>query len=312
MSLDLFMDDEELSAKISELKKQRKAVILAHTYERPKNIQDVADHVGDSLELSRLAAKTDAEVIVFCSVRFMAETAKILSPQKLVLLPAVDAACPLADTITAAELEAEKAKHPGAAVVAYVNCPAEIKALADVCCTSANALQVVEAMPQEDILFVPDRHLGRWVQKHTQKKMILWNGCCPTHQCLRAKDIIDLKKQHPDAELLVHPECNEDICAMADAVLSTSQMLRHCQNSQAKTFIIGTEMGILYRLRKTLPGKIFLQPSLGLICPNMKMTQLEDVYESLKELKHPIEVPEPIRLKALKSLDAMLAAVPAK
>ncbi|HUO58667.1 MAG TPA: quinolinate synthase NadA [bacterium] len=311
MSLDLFLDDEELVSRIKELKKQRKAVILAHSYERPE-VQDIADYVGDSLELSRLAAKTDADVIVFCSVHFMAETAKILSPQKTVLLPAAEAGCPLADMITPAQLEAEKAKYPNAAVVAYVNCSAEIKAMADVCCTSANALQVVNAMPQEEILFVPDQHLGRWVQSQTHKKMILWAGCCPTHQRMKVSDFMNLKKDHPDAVIVVHPESNEDICALADAVLSTSQMLRYCQASPAKTFIIGTEMGMLHRLRTAMPEKTFLQPSRGLICPNMKMTQLEDVYEALKELKYTIEIPEPIRIKALKSLDGMLAAVPTK
>jgi quinolinate synthase len=311
MTLDLFMEDSELVARIQKIKKERNAIILSHNYERPE-IQDIADHVGDSLELSRLAAQTDADVIVFCSVLFMAESAKILSPHKLVLLPAPGAGCPLADTITTQELEAEKIRHPNAGVVAYVNCSAEIKAVADVCCTSANALQVVEAMPQEEILFVPDRNLGRWVEKHTRKRLILWDGFCPTHQHLRAKDILDLKKQNPDAEVLVHPECNDDICALADGVYSTSQMLRHCQASSVKTFIIGTEMGMLYRLRKVIPDKTFLQPHPGLICPNMKMTQLEDVYFALKELKYPIEVSESIRVKAMMALDAMLEAVPVK
>ena len=311
MSLDLFLDDEELKSRIAQLKKERNAVILAHSYERPE-VQDIADYVGDSLELSRLVAKTDADVIVFCSVHFMAETAKILSPQKTVLLPAQEAGCPLADMITPEQLRVEKAKHPNAAVVAYVNCSAEIKSMADVCCTSANAVQVVNAMPQDEILFVPDQHLGRWVQTQTHEKLILWAGCCPTHQRMKAKDIIDLKQQYPDAKVVIHPESNEDICNMADAILSTSQMLRYCQASDATTFIIGTEMGMLHRLRTAMPDKTFLQPSKGLICPNMKMTQLEDVYESLKELKYPIEIPEEIRIKALKALDGMLAAVPTK
>jgi quinolinate synthase len=204
MSLDLFLDDKELISRIKELKKERKAVILAHSYERPE-VQDIADHVGDSLELSRLAAKTDAEVIVFCSVHFMAETAKILSPQKTVLLPAAEAGCPLADMITPTQLEAEKAKYPNAAVVAYVNCSAEIKSMADVCCTSANAVQVVNAMPQDEILFVPDQHLGRWVQTQTEKKIILWAGCCPTHQRMKVSDFVNIKKEHPEAVVVVHP-----------------------------------------------------------------------------------------------------------
>ncbi len=306
MSLNLFLDDAELLSRISDLKKQRNAVILAHSYERPE-VQDAADFVGDSLELSRLAAKTDADVIVFCSVHFMAETAKILSPRKTVLLPSAEAGCPLADMITPAQLVAEKEKHPHAAVVAYVNCSAEIKALSDVCCTSANALQVVESMPQDEILFVPDQHLGRWVQKHTKKQMTLWAGCCPTHQRMKARDILELKRQYPDAVVLVHPESSEDICNLADEVLSTSQMLRYSHVSSASIFIIGTEMGMLHRLRKSMPEKTFLQPSKGLICPNMKMTQLEDLYESLTEMQHPIEIPEPIRVRALKAIDGMLA-----
>jgi quinolinate synthase len=309
MSLDLFLDDSELMARISALKKERNAVILAHSYERPE-VQDAADHVGDSLELSRIAAKTDADVIVFCSVHFMAETAKILSPGKKVLLPAAEAGCPLADMITPDQLRGEKARHPGAAVVAYVNCSAEIKAMSDYSCTSANALQVVENIPEKDVLFVPDRHLGRWVQKHSTKNLILWNGCCPTHQRMKVKDILDCKALHPGAEVVVHPESSEDICDMADAVLSTSQMLRYCQKSPATTFIIGTEMGLLHRLRKTMPDKTFVQPSKGLLCPNMKMTQLEDLYESLREMKHEIQVPEDVRVRALRSLDAMMAAVP--
>jgi quinolinate synthase len=311
MSLDLFLDDNELVARIGELKKKRNAIILAHSYERPE-IQDVADYVGDSLELSKLAAKNSADIIVFCSVHFMAETAKILSPEKLVLLPAAEAGCPLADMITPEQLEKEKKKYPNASVVAYVNCSAEIKALSDVCCTSANALQVVNAQPQEEILFVPDQHLGRWVQQNTRKKMILWAGCCPTHQRMKPQDILDLKEKYPDAVVLVHPESNEDICKLADEILSTSQMLRFCQGSDAKTFIIGTEMGLLHRLRTAMPDKTFLQPSKGLICPNMKMTQLEDVYESLLQLQHPIEIPEPIRVKALRAIDGMLAAMPLK
>jgi quinolinate synthase len=311
MSLDSFTGDAELLGRVRKLKRERNAVVLAHWYERPE-VQDAADHVGDSLELSRIAAKTQADVIVFCSVRFMAETAKILSPEKTVLLPAPDAGCPLADTLTASQLEAEKAKHPGAAVVAYVNCSAEIKALSDYCCTSANARQIVESVPEKDILFVPDRHLGRWVQKHSSKNVVLWNGACPTHERLTAQEVLECKARHPDAELLVHPECSEAVADMADAVLSTSQILRYCQRSPSRSFIIGTEMGLLHRLRANMPDKEFIQPSKGLICPNMKMTQLEDVAVSLKEMKTVIEVPEPVRLKALRSLDAMMSALPVR
>ncbi len=309
--MDMFWDDTELIEKIQKLKNEKNAFIIAHSYERPE-IQDIADEVGDSLELSRLAAKTDADIIVFCSVHFMAETAKILSPQKLVLLPAIEAGCPLADMITPEQLTIEKSKYPDAGVVAYVNCSAEIKAMADVCCTSANAIQVVNAMPQDQILFVPDQHLGRWVQKHSNKKIILWAGGCPTHQRMKARDIFQIKEEHPDALVLMHPEASEELCQLADAVLSTSQMLRFCQNSTAQKFIIGTEMGMLHRLRTAMPNKIFFQPSKGLICPNMKMTQLEDVYESLLELKYPIEIPEHIRIQAKKSLEGMLSVIPVK
>lgn len=311
MTNEIFMDDAELVRRILKLKKERNAVILAHSYQRPE-VQDVADHIGDSLELSRLAAKTDADTIVFCSVQFMAETAKILSPEKTVLLPVAEAACPLADTITPEALRKAKSEHPHAAVVAYVNCSADIKALSDYSCTSANALQVVEAIPEQDILFVPDRHLGRWVQKHTRKNILLWDGGCPSHQRLKVKELIDLKAAHPDAELLVHPECDEAICDLADEVLSTAQMIRHCQNSPVTTFLIGTETGLLHRLRKLMPQKTFVAASKNLLCPNMKLTQLEDVYVSLKEMKHVIEIPEDVRVKAVRSLEAMLAAVPAK
>lgn len=311
MANDSFMDDAELVRKIQELKRERNAIILSHFYERPE-VQDVADHVGDSLELSRIAAKNDADVIVFCSVRFMAETAKILSPQKTVLLPVAEAGCPLSDTITPDQLREAKARHPNAVVVAYVNCSAEIKSLSQYCCTSANALQVVESVPETEILFVPDRNLGRWVQKQTRKNIILWEGCCPTHQNLKLKDVLDAKAQYPGAEVVVHPECPEDICDVADAVMSTAQMIRYCLASPKKTFIIGTEMGLMHRLRKLMPEKTFIQASKTLLCPNMKLTQLEDVYTALKEMKHVIEVPEDIRVKALKSLDAMMSMIPSK
>jgi quinolinate synthase len=311
MANELFLDDAELVRRIQALKSERNAVILAHSYERPE-IQDVADHVGDSLELSRMAAKTDADTIVFCSVQFMAETAKILSPQKTVLLPVAEAGCPLSDTITPKQLLEAKAHHPRAAVVAYVNCSAEIKALSDYSCTSANALQVVEAVPEQDILFVPDRHLGRWVQKHSRKNLILWDGACPTHQRLKLKVLLDLKSKHPGAEVVVHPECAEDICDAADAVLSTSQMIRYCQQSKAQTFIVGTEMGLMHRLHKLMPEKNFIQASKTLLCPNMKLTQLEDVYEALHEMKHVIEVSEDVRVRAIRSLEAMMAVVPVK
>ncbi len=311
MGESLPMDDAELVRRIQDLKRERDAVILAHLYQRPE-VQDIADHVGDSLELSRIAAKTEAKTIVFCSVRFMAETAKILSPEKTVLLPVEEAACPLADGITPDQLREAKAKMPHAAVVAYINCSAEIKALSDYSCTSANAAQVVENIPERDILFVPDGHLGRWIQKHTKKNITLWEGGCPTHQRLKVAELLELKERHPGSEILVHPECPEEICDAADGVMSTSQMVRYCQASPKTTFIIGTEMGLMHRLQKLMPEKTFLLASKTLVCPNMKLTRLEDVYLSLRDNRFVIDVPEEVRKRAARSLDAMLSVVPAR
>ncbi len=311
MAWNLFKKPEDLVRRIGELKRERNAVILAHTYERPE-VQDVADHVGDSLELSRIAAKTDASVIVFCSVRFMAETAKILSPQKTVLLPVKDAGCPLADFADVGKLREARARHPKAAVVAYVNTSAAVKALSDYCCTSANAPQVVKAIPNDEILFVPDRHLGKWSAEQTGKVVRLWEGHCPTHQRIRASDILELKKAHPEAEVLVHPECCDEVRALADACLSTAQMLRHCAASASDTFILGTEIGVGHPLRKRHPGKTFLFPGKGPLCPNMKKTFLEDVVASLEGMKHEILLPEDVIVGARKALDAMMAAVPAR
>ena len=307
----LFKKPEDMIKRIQALKKEKNAVILAHTYERPE-VQDVADHVGDSLELSRIASKTDADVIVFCSVRFMAETAKILSPGKKVLLPVKGAGCPLADYADPAKVLAAKARHPQAAVVSYVNTSAAVKALSDYCCTSANAPQVVNAIPNDEILFVPDRHLGRWTAEQTGKNIHLWEGHCPTHQNIKARDIVELKKTHPKAEVLVHPECCDEVRSLADSCLSTAQMLRHCASSSADTFILGTETGLLHQLNKKVPGKKYLFPGKGPICPNMKKTFLEDVVASLEEMKHEIIRPEDVIAGARKALDAMLAAVPVK
>ncbi len=311
MAWRLFRKDEDLVRKITELRKTRNAVILAHFYERPE-VQDVADHVGDSLELSRIASKTDADVIVFCSVRFMAETAKILSPRKKVLLPVWGAGCPLADFADAAQIRAAKAEYPQAAVVSYVNTSAEVKALSDYCCTSANALQVVNAVPNEEIIFVPDRNLGRWVAEQTGKRIHLWEGQCPTHQHIRAKDVAALKAAHPDAEVLVHPECGDEVRSLATHCLSTAQMLRYCEASTAKQFILGTEMGLLHQLNKKVPGKLFLFPGNGPVCPNMKKTFLKDVADSLGEMKHEILLPEDIITSSRRALDVLLSAVPAK
>lgn len=292
---------------IDRLRQQRQALILAHNYQRGE-IQDIADFVGDSLELSRQAAATDARVIVFCGVHFMAETAKILSPDKTVLLPDLHAGCPMADMITPEQLAAEKAKHPGAQVVCYVNSSAAVKALCDVCCTSANAIKVVEAMaPDRPVIFVPDQYLGHYAQEKTGRELILWPGYCPTHMKITVEQIAALKAQHPGAEVVVHPECRPDVVQTADQALSTGGILRYARSYQGQTLIVGTETGILHRLAKENPGKTFIPVNDKAVCPNMKRITLEKVLACLEDMRHPIEVPEDIRQKALASVERMLA-----
>jgi quinolinate synthase len=301
------MDDQDgLKREIRELLRERNAVLLAHNYQRDE-IQEIADITGDSLGLSRQAAETDAEVIVFCGVHFMAESAAILSPGKKVLLPRLDAGCPMADMITADDLRAWRAKHPGAVVVTYVNTSAEVKALSDICCTSGNAVNVVRSIPGDrEIYMVPDRNLAHYVAKMSGRALSWWDGYCPTHQRLTSAAVRKAKEEHPGALLVVHPECPRDVVETADAVLSTSGMYAYCGRSEAKEFIIGTEMGILYRLRKENPGKLFHLASRALICPNMKLTTLEDVRDALATLTPQVTVPEDIRVRALDALEAML------
>lgn len=297
---------EPIEKEIETLKKKRNAVILAHNYQLPE-VQDIADFVGDSLELSRLAAKTDAEVIVFCGVYFMAETAVILSPEKTVLLPNMNAGCPMADMIDAGQLRQLKVKHPNAVVVCYVNSSAEVKAESDYCCTSANGLRVVESLKDDqEIIFVPDRHLGDYISRQTGRKMVLWNGCCPTHVRIGEEDIARTKKEHPGAIVMAHPECTRPICDMADVVLSTSGMCKYAKESSADEFIVATELGIIHRLRKENPGKIFYAATEAGVCPNMKLTMLEDVLRSLEKMEHKIEVPTDIRMRALKAVENMI------
>lgn len=296
-----------MQEKIQQLKTARRAVILAHNYQVDE-VQEVADFVGDSLELSRRAAAvTDAEVIVFCGVRFMAETAKILSPQKTVLLPDPNAGCPLCDFADADAVRRRKAELPGVPVVSYVNTTAEVKAESDICCTSANSVKVVNSLPQDEILFLPDRNLGSWTAEQTQKKLILWDGYCITHQRILPEHILRLKAEHPEAEVVVHPECSPEVRKLADAIRSTSGILRYARESPARSFIIGTEIGILHRLQKENPEKEFFAPSKVAVCPNMKKITLEKVLWSLEEMVHPVEVPEEIRLKAKRAIDRMLA-----
>jgi quinolinate synthase len=299
-------DSTDISVSIRALAAEKHAVILAHNYQIPE-VQDVADFVGDSLGLSRTAAETDAEVIIFCGVHFMAETAKILAPGKTVILPVLDAGCPMADMITAPKLAAWKADHPGVPVVTYVNSSAEVKALTDVCCTSANAPQVVASLGVDTVLFAPDRNLAHWVAEQVPGvEVIAWNGFCPTHERIRAEMLVAAKAAHPEAEVLAHPECRPEILELADAVLSTSGMLRRAQESTASEFIIVTEEGLMHALAKAAPGKRFFTLDPCPTCPNMKKTTLPDVLRALQALEPRIEVADDVREAALAAVERMV------
>ncbi|NIM98753.1 MAG: quinolinate synthase NadA [candidate division Zixibacteria bacterium] len=301
--------DEKLIEDILKLKQDRNAIVLAHNYQIGE-VQDIADFVGDSLGLSQQAAKTDAEVIVFCGVHFMAETAKILSPNKTVLMPDLNAGCAMANMITTRQLMEMKKRYAGAAVVCYVNCTAEIKAESDYCCTSANAVTVVQSIPPDkEILFIPDKYLGDYTAKQANRLLILWEGYCPTHRRILAEDILKKKAQYPKAEVLVHPECTPDVIAMANKVLSTSGICRYAKESNSEEFIIGTEIGILQRLKKENPGKKFYPASDLADCPNMKLNNLEKILWSLEDMMYPVEVPPDIARRAKRSIDRMLEIV---
>ena len=299
-------NDTEIINEIARLKKQKNAVILVHNYQRPE-VQDIADFTGDSLELSQQAAKTTADVIVFCGVHFMAETAYIINPKRTVLLPDNESGCPMADMITAEALIARKKELPGATVVCYVNSTAAVKAESDICCTSGNAVKVVQSLGDREILFVPDEYLGQWVAEKTGRQMHLWPGYCPTHMKILPEDILNLKKLHPTWIAMVHPECRPNAKAAADEVLSTGGMIRYVKGSPAPGFIIGTETGIMHRLRKDNPAKYFIPVNDKAVCPNMKRITLEKVLWSLQDMKHKIIVPEDIRIRALSSVERMLA-----
>ena len=301
------MDD--LRNGILKLKKEKKALILAHNYQLPE-VQDIADFVGDSLGLSMMASRTEAEVIVFCGVFFMAETAKILSPRKVVLIPEKEAGCPMADMITAPQLKDLKNLHPQATVLCYVNTPAAVKAECDYCCTSANAAKVVQEGLKDvsEIIFVPDQHLAGYVSSQTGREFITWPGYCPVHADIRKEEILVLKKYHPRAEVLVHPECRDEVIALADRVLSTEGMCRYVKDSPSLEFIIGTEIGILYRLRKENPAKSFY-PVGGAVCVNMKKINLEKVLWSLESMEYQVELPDSIMEKARRSIERMLRFV---
>ena len=301
------MQDLSLVEKIIKLKEKRKAVILVHNYQVPE-IQDIADYLGDSLELSRKASQTNAEVIVFCGVHFMAETASILSPNKTVLVPDIHAGCPMADMVDLTKLRTLKKEHPDAIVVSYVNTTAEIKAESDICCTSANAIKVIQSLDNsQEIIFVPDKYLGQYVTNQTGRKMILWDGYCPVHVKILAEDIIRQKRKYPQAEVMVHPESTPEVIKLADKVLSTSGMCRYARESKTKEIIVGTEIGLLYRLKKENPGKEFYPVSELAVCPNMKLNSLEKVLWALEDMKNEVKVPEDIRLKAIKAVNKMLS-----
>lgn len=297
----------ELVEKINRLRKERNAVILAHNYQIPE-VQDIADYVGDSLGLSIQASKTTADVIVFCGVYFMAETAKILSPEKTVLIPDRKAGCPMADMITAEELRKLKAEHPRAKVLCYVNTTAEVKAECDVCCTSGNAERIVRDAFQKDdeIIFAPDQYLAHYISTQVGREFISWKGYCPTHVKILPEDIAKKRALYNNAEVLVHPECPASVTSLADKVLSTEGICRYVSASEAGEFIIGTEIGILHRLKKENSGKSFYPVSERATCPNMKLTTLEKVLWSLEEMQYEVTVPPDIIEKAKKSLQIML------
>jgi len=297
----------DLTEKILRLKREKRAIILAHNYQRPE-VQDIADYVGDSVELSRKAMEEkDAEIIVFAAVDFMAETAAILNPNKKVLLPSAGARCPMAQMLTVDEIKRWKALYPLVPVVLYVNTLASAKAYCDVCCTSANAVEVINALNAETVLFGPDRNLAEYVQEKTGKTVIPIpeHGFCPTHLLFHPEEVQVLKRENPDAVVMVHPECSAEMRKTADFVGSTSQMCRYAKENPAKTFIVATEEGLLHRLRKENPGKRFILAYEGAVCPNMKLNTLERIYSALKEEKHVITVPEPIAGKARKALEKM-------
>lgn len=298
---------QSLNEKIQKLKKERHAVIVAHNYQMPE-VQDIADYRGDSLELSRIAAKTDAKVIVFCGVHFMAETASILSPDKTVIMPDKNAGCPMANMITVEDLRELKSRHPKAAVVGYVNTSAEVKTEVDICCTSTNAAKVVSSLKDaEEIIFIPDKYLADFVSKKTGKMLISWDGYCPTHVKILPEDIIRSVRNHPKAKVIAHPECRPEVIALADETLSTGKTCEYVKKSEAKEFVIATEVGLVYRLQKDNPEKKFYPASELAVCPNMKRTTLEKVLWSLEEMKDEVRVPDEIRKKAKKAIDAMLA-----
>ncbi|MFP4176404.1 MAG: quinolinate synthase NadA [Candidatus Brocadiia bacterium] len=300
------MSTGTIEDRIEELKERRNAVLLVHNYQRPE-LQEMADYLGDSLGLSREAAHSDAEVIVFCGVHFMAETASILCPDKTVLIPDPKSGCPMADMVTAEELRELKREHPDAVVVCYVNSTAEVKAESDLCCTSANATQIVESIdPDRPVIFVPDKYLGRWTALKTGRDLILWEGYCSTHASITPTDVERAREKHPDAEVVVHPECLTEVSRMADAVESTSGMCRFAARTQAEEIIVGTEIGLIERLRRENPDKTFYPVTSAAVCPNMKLHTPEKVLWSLEEMETRVSVSDDIAQRARGAIDAMV------
>ena len=299
------MDKKTIAEQINSLKKQKNAIILAHNYQIP-GVQDVADFLGDSLDLAKKASKTDADNIIFCGVDFMAESAQILNPDKNVIHPDIKAKCPMAGMVDAESLGWLIKDNPDAKVVSYINTTAEVKALSYICCTSANGAKVVKSLSTRDIIFVPDRNLGLYVKRFIKdKNMILWPGICPTHHNIKKEEILELKKLHTKAEVLVHPECRPEVIDIADYVLSTNGMVKHAKESDRKEFIIGTEKDLCYRLKNEISGKTFY-PIKTAICPNMKKITLEKVLNSLITLKPKIKLPDEIMEKAKLPLQRMM------
>ncbi len=298
-------ENRVLKERLMKLKKERNAIILAHYYQRDE-IQEVADFRGDSFLLAQKAAQTDADVIVFCGVHFMGESAKILAPNKTVLIPDERAGCPMADMVNAEGLSELKRKHPKAKVVTYINSSAEVKAVTDICCTSSNAVKVVNSLDADEIIFAPDKNLGRYVQQFTDKKIILWEGYCNTHDLLTLKDVEAMKAKYPNAQFVAHPECRPEVAAVADFVGSTTAILKYCRETDCDEFIIGTEDGTGYQLRKDSPHKKFYFASKYLVCPNMKVNNLKKVVRALETMQPQIYVPPAIADKARQALERML------
>jgi quinolinate synthase len=296
----------ELFDEIKKLKRERNAVILAHNYQLDE-VQQVADYIGDSFYLSKIAANIACEVIVFAGVRFMAETAAILSPDKIVLLPEPDAGCPLADTITYEDVKNLKCQHPGAPVVCYINSSAEVKAESDICCTSSNAIQVIASLPDHKVIFVPDENLGNYVAGQlVDKELVLWKGCCITHAKVKPNDILLMREKYPAAKILVHPECVPAVVDMADFVGSTSEILRYAETTEANVLLIGTEVGVLSTLRDSCPEKQFFLLHPGLVCPNMKKTRLQSIFEALNNNQHQVFIENRVAVKARRAITRML------